>query len=118
MNVIKRNGSSEPFDFSKIERLNEFATRGLDVDISLLKSQIKVLVYDGMKTSEIFQAQIKAAAGLISVANPDFTFVASRYLLMDTIKQVSGEAHYPSIGTTIKKRHQGGSVRQTPEQPF
>lgn len=108
MNVIKRNGSSEPFDFSKIERLNEFATRGLDVDISLLKSQIKVLVYDGMKTSEIFQAQIKAAAGLISVANPDFTFVASRYLLMDTIKQVSGEAHYPSIGATIKKGIKAG----------
>ena len=112
MNVIKRNGSSEPFDFSKIERLNEFATRGLDVDINLLKSQIKVLVYDGMKTSEIFQAQIKAAAGLISVANPDFTFVASRYLLMDTIKQVSGDANYPALPRTVNRGIDAG--RYTP----
>jgi ribonucleoside-diphosphate reductase alpha chain len=103
MNVIKRDGSSEPFDFNKIERLNDFATRNLDVDLALLRSQIKVLVYDGMKTSEIFQAQIKAASGLISVANPDFTFVASRYLLMDVMKSATGSAEYPHLEQTITR---------------
>jgi ribonucleoside-diphosphate reductase alpha chain len=99
--VIKRNGSSEAFDFAKIERLNDFATRDLNVDGALLRSQIKLLVYDGMKTSEIFQAQIQAASGLISVAHPDFTYVATRYLLMDVMKTVTGEAQYPHLRDTI-----------------
>lgn len=112
MNVIKRDGSREAFDFAKIERLNEFATRGLNVDVALLKSQIKVLVYDDMSTSEIFQAQIKAASGLISTEHPDFTFVASRYLLMDTIKQVSGDANYPALQRTVNRGIDAG--RYTP----
>lgn len=103
MNVVKRDGSREPFDFAKIERLNEYATRGLNVDLALLKSQIKLLVYDGMSTREIFQAQIKAASGLISTENPDFTFVAARYLLADTIKSVTGTGYYPNLAKTIER---------------
>lgn len=112
MNVVKRDGSREPFDFAKIERLNEYATRGLDVDLGLLKSQIKLLVYDGMSTKEIFQAQIKAASGLISTANPDFAFVASRYLLMDTIKQVTGTAYYPHFAKTVEAGIAAGRYTQ------
>ena len=101
MEIIKRVGSPVAFDFNKIERLNDYATRGLNVDKALLKSQIKLLVYDGMSTREIFQAQISAAAGLISVENPDFTFVAARYLLADTLKRVTGSSEYPSISSTV-----------------
>ncbi|MDD2879724.1 MAG: ribonucleoside-diphosphate reductase subunit alpha [Rhodoferax sp.] len=101
MKIIKRDGSSEDFDFSKIERLNEYATKDLNVDLSLLRSQIKFLVYDGMSTQEIFQAQIKAASGLISQENPDFTFVAARYLLADTFKQVTGHSTYNHLSTCI-----------------
>jgi transcriptional regulator NrdR family protein len=38
--IIKRDGSREDFDFDKIERLNIFATKGLNVDIALLRSQM------------------------------------------------------------------------------
>lgn len=110
--IIKRDGSSEPFDFDKIERLNNFATSGLNVDLNLLRSQIKFLVYDGMSTKDIFQAQIKAASGLISVQNPDFTFVAARYLLADTYKQVTGTAKYQHLRECITKGVDAG--RYTP----
>ena len=103
MDVIKRDGSREAFDFAKIERLNEFATQGLQVDLGLLRSQIKLLVYDGMHTSEIFQAQNKAAAGLISTQNPDFSFVAARYLLVETMKIATGSAQYPALAQTIAR---------------
>ncbi len=103
MDVIKRNGSREAFDFAKIERLNEFATQGLNVDLGLLRSQIKLLVYDGMHTHEIFQAQNKAAAGLISTENPDFTFVAARYLLAETMKHVTPDGRYPALAETIAR---------------
>lgn len=101
--IIKRDGSREDFDFDKIERLNEFATKGLNVDLNLLRSQIKFLVYDGMTTQDIFQAQIKAAAGLISKENPDFTYVAARYLLADTLKRVTGTAYYKHLSDTIDR---------------
>lgn len=103
MNVIKRDGSTEPFDPSKIERLNEYATRGLNVDLELLRSQIRLLVYHGMTTAEIFQAQIKAAAGLISRGNPDFTYVAARFLLADTYKRATGGSEYPHLAWTIER---------------
>ena len=108
MEIIKRDGSREAFDFNKIERLNDYATRGLNVDKALLKSQIKLLVYDGMSTREIFQAQISAAAGLISVEHPDFTFVAARYLLADTLKRVTGSSNYPSISSTVVRGIEAG----------
>ena len=103
MYVTKRDGSSEPFDFAKIEKLNAFATKDLSVDIDLLRSQIKLLAYHGMNTVEIFQAQIKAASGLISRANPDFTYVAARYLLADTYKRATGAAVYPELKATIAR---------------
>jgi ribonucleotide reductase alpha subunit len=111
--IIKRDGSREDFDFDKIERLNEFATRGLNVDLKLLRSQIKFLVYDGMNTQEIFQAQIKAASGLISTENPDFTFVAARYLLADTLKRVTGASQYRHLSECITRGVDAG--RYTPE---
>jgi ribonucleoside-diphosphate reductase alpha chain len=96
MEVIKRDGSREQFDATKIDRLTEFATQGLNVDVALLKRETKLLIYDGMTTSEIFDAQVKAAAGLINrdPMRMDFTFVAARYLLSRLYKDVAGEAHY------------------------
>lgn len=111
--IIKRDGSREDFDFDKIERLNEYATKGLNVDLNLLRSQIKFLVYDGMTTQDIFQAQIKAASGLISKQNPDFTFVAARYLLADTLKRVAGDAYYKHLSLCIQHGIDAG--RYTPE---
>jgi len=113
MDVIKRDGSREAFDFAKIEQLNTFATQGLAVDLGLLRSQIRLLVYDGMKTSEIFQAQVKAAAGLISAEHPDFSFVAARYLLADTMKQVTPDGRYPALSATIARGVAAG--RYVPE---
>jgi ribonucleoside-diphosphate reductase alpha chain len=101
MKVTKRDGSQEPFDFAKIERLNDFATRGLNVDKALLASQIKLLIYDGMSTREIFKTQIGAAAGLISVENHEFTFVAARYLLADLYKEVTGTSGYDELVTCL-----------------
>jgi ribonucleoside-diphosphate reductase alpha chain len=108
MNVIKRDGSAELFDSAKIERLNEYATRGLNVDLDLLRRQITLLVYEGMSTADIFQTQIKAAAGLISRENPNFTYVAARYLLADTSKRANGSAFYPHLSQTVERGIKAG----------
>ena len=108
MHVLKRDGSTEPFDFTKIEKLNEYATKGLNVDVGLLKSQIRFMVFDGMKTSDIFDAQIKAASGLITREHPDFTYVAARYLLCDLYKRVNGSAVYHSMNSVLEAGRAAG----------
>jgi ribonucleoside-diphosphate reductase alpha chain len=109
MEVTKRDGSREPFDFTKIERLNEYATEGLNVDKEMLRKQIQFLVYDGMSTQDIFKAQINAASGLISVEHQDFTYVAARYLLADLFKRVNGSSGYTtSMAQVIAKGVAGG----------
>lgn len=97
MQVIKRDGSSEPFDATKIDRLTEYATRGLNVDVGALKRETKLLIYDGMSTQDIFDAQVKAAAGRISVEEQDATFVAARFLLSRLYKDVTGGITYPTL---------------------
>jgi ribonucleoside-diphosphate reductase alpha chain len=108
MQVTKRDGSKEPFDFAKIERLNEYATFGLNVDLGLLRKQIQFLVHDGMSTQEIFKAQINAASGLISVENQDFTYVAARYLLADLFKRVNGTTGYSTTMAEVIAKGIGG----------
>jgi len=108
MTVIKRDGSREPFDQAKIDRLDIFATKGLDVDLALLKEQVKFLIFDGMSTADIFQAQIKAASGLIGRDNPDMTFVAARYLLAETYKRATGSNVYPSMRSVIDRGYAAG----------
>ncbi|MCY1202258.1 Ribonucleoside-diphosphate reductase 1 subunit alpha [compost metagenome] len=103
MTVIKRDGSREPFDQSKIDRLDIFATKGLNVDLALLKEQVQFLIFDGMSTQDIFRAQIKAASGLIGRENPDMTFVAARYLLAETYKRATGGNTYPSMRSVIDR---------------
>ena len=99
----KRDGTFEPYDESKIRRMYEWASRGLDINIESLIEQIRVLSYPDMTTREIYKAQISAASGLTSEAHPEFTFVAARLLLAETIKEVVGAPEYPSFAKTLTK---------------
>ncbi|WP_197483966.1 ribonucleoside-diphosphate reductase subunit alpha [Comamonas thiooxydans] len=86
---------------AKIDRLTEHVTAGLNINKALLRSQTKLLIYDGMPTEEILKVQTKTAASLISVENFDMTFAAAGYVLADTIKRVTGTPHYHSLGEAI-----------------
>lgn len=103
MLVVKRDGSKKAFDLSKIQRLNEFATTGLDVSQSELESSMSIKFFDGMKTSDIHDAQIAAAAELISRKSPDYSFVAARLLLMKVNKEVCGFAGYQHLRDYLQR---------------
>ncbi len=73
--VTKRDGSTERINLDKIHRVLDWAAEGLhNVSISQveLRSHIQVELrshiqfYDGIKTSDIHETIIKAAADLIS----------------------------------------------------
>ena len=101
MRVVKRNGSSEPFSVEKIDRLTDYATQGLCVDADELRRETKFMLYDGISTADIFKAQVSAAASLISIKSPDYTFVAARLLLSDLYKRTTGEPSYRPLSVVI-----------------
>jgi ribonucleoside-diphosphate reductase alpha chain len=94
MNVVKRSGQSAPLDISKIQKATEWACQGLNVSQSELETSIGNLLFDGITTAQIHRATILAAAGLISLETPDFTFVAARLLKQQLFKESVGSIYY------------------------
>ena len=103
MQVTKRNGTTEPLAIEKIHRVTEWACKGLNVSQSELEMESNLLFFDNIKTSQIHDALINAAASLNSIANQDYTFVAGRLLLMKLKKEVHGKVDYPQLFEYISR---------------
>ncbi|CAB4121741.1 NrdA Ribonucleotide reductase, alpha subunit [uncultured Caudovirales phage] len=101
--VIKRDGSVEPFSVEKIHKVANWACEGLDVSQSELEIATHLMAFDGIKSSDIHQALIKSASTLISVEQPQYTFVAARLLLQTIYKEVSEDTEYPTLRSYIQR---------------
>ncbi|EXT90519.1 ribonucleoside-diphosphate reductase subunit alpha [Acinetobacter baumannii] len=88
--VTKRNGSTEPFSQEKIEKAVIWATKNTNVPPQLVIDNAIMLIYDGIKTSDIQEALISAASKLTSATMTDASFVAAPLLLLDFYKIVCG----------------------------
>ena len=96
MNVIKRNGQSEPLNLEKVHQMVEFACEGVaGVSESAIEMNSNLQFFDGIKSSEIQEILIKSASDLISLDAPNYQFVAARLLLFSIRKQV-----FPEWNTT------------------
>ena len=77
MNVIKRNGQSEPLNLEKVHQMVEFACEGVaGVSESAIEMNSNLQFFDGIKSSEIQEILIKSARDLISLDAPNYQFVA------------------------------------------
>jgi ribonucleoside-diphosphate reductase alpha chain len=103
MNVTKRDGSTESLDIEKIHKVTEWACHGLAASQSELEIEANLLFFPGIKTSQIHDALINAAAGLNSVENQDYTFVAGRLLLQKIYKEAWNSISYPRLSDYIEK---------------
>lgn len=92
MNVTKRSGVIEPFAQDKIEKAVNWAVEGTSVKAQEVIDSAIMLIYDGIKTSDIQQALIKGASKLVSASKSDASFVAARLLLLDLYKSICGES--------------------------
>ncbi|MFT5815602.1 MAG: ribonucleoside-diphosphate reductase alpha chain, partial [Psychroserpens sp.] len=69
--VSKRNGKKELIDLEKIHQVITWAAEGLDnVSVSQVELKSHIQFYDGIKTADIHETIIKAAADLISEETP------------------------------------------------
>jgi len=80
MNVIKRDGTSEPVQFDKVlERIRK-ATVGLAVNYTRLAQLVIEDIQDGISTAELDELAARIAISYITT-HPDWATVASRIIL-------------------------------------
>lgn len=96
--VIKRNGSSEELDITKIQKHTSSAVEGLNgTSQSELEVDAKLQFYNGITTEKIQETLIKTAVDKIDVANPNWTYVAARLFLYDLYHRVNGFTGYKHL---------------------
>lgn len=89
--VTKRDGRKEPLNIEKIHRQVMWATEGISgVSASEVEIRSQLQFYPGMRTKDIQETLIKAAADLITEDNPNYQFVAGRLINYHIRKEVYG----------------------------
>ena len=89
INVIKRDGSKQPLDLQKFHRITSFACEGLTgVSVSDLEIKTRIQFYNNIKSTDIQETLIKAAADLISEESPNYQYVAGRLINYHLRKEV------------------------------
>jgi ribonucleoside-diphosphate reductase alpha chain len=98
LQVTKRDGRREPIDLDKIHRVLDWAAEGLhDVSVSQVELKSHIQFYDGIRTRDIHETVIKAAADLISSETPDYQYMAARLAIFHLRKIAYGEFEPPHL---------------------
>lgn len=96
--VTKRDGQREALDLDKIHRVIDWAAEGLsNVSVSQVELRSHIQFYDGIKTSDIHETIIKAAADLISKETPDYQYMAARLAIFHLRKKAYGQFEPPKL---------------------
>ncbi|TRW49818.1 ribonucleoside-diphosphate reductase subunit alpha [Aliidiomarina halalkaliphila] len=102
--VTKRDGQSEALDLDKIHRVISWAAEGLrNVSVSQVELKSRIQFYDGIKTADIHETIIRAAAELISDEAPDYQFLAARLAIFHLRKKAFGEFEPPHLYAHVTK---------------
>jgi ribonucleoside-diphosphate reductase alpha chain len=89
--VTKRNGSKEPLNIDKLHKVVFHACEGITgVSPSEVEIKSQIQFYNGIKSSEIQETLIKAAADLISEETPNYQYVGGRLINYALRKEVYG----------------------------
>lgn len=104
LRVTKRDGRFEPVDVEKYNRVVSWACEGINgVSASMVALKSQVQFYDKIKTSDLMETSIKAAADLISEESPGYQYVAGRLINYHLRKEVYGTYEPVDLLTHIKK---------------
>ncbi len=90
--VTKRDGTREPLDINKFHKVAMYACEGLSgVSVSDLEIKTHIQFYDKIKSTDIQETLIKAAAELITEEAPNYQYVAGRLINYNLRKEVYGQ---------------------------
>jgi len=103
LQVTKRDGRLELIDLEKIHKVITWAAEGLDnVSVSQVELKSHIQFYEGIKTRDIHETIIKAAADLISENTPDYQYLAARLAIFHLRKIAYGQFNPPSLFNQVK----------------
>ena len=104
LKVIKRDGREEAINLDKIHRVIEWAAEGLDnVSVSQVELKSQIQFYNGIRTKDIHETIIKAAADLISSETPDYQYLAARLAIFHLRKIAYGRYTPPPLWKQVKR---------------
>jgi ribonucleoside-diphosphate reductase alpha chain len=113
LSVTKRNGEKETIDLEKIHRVIAWAAAGLeDVSVSQVELKSHIQFYDGIKTEDIHETIIKAAADLISEDTPDYQYLSARLAVFHLRKKAFGQFEPPKLYDHVVKLVEAGRYDQ------
>lgn len=109
LQVTKRDGRLEDLDLDKIHRVITWAAEGLNnVSVSQVELKSHIQFYNGIRTDDIHETIIKAAADLISQESPDYQYLAARLAIFHLRKIAYGEYTPPSLYQHVSKLVESG----------
>lgn len=104
LQVTKRHGRTEPLELDKIHRVITWAAEGLqNVSVSQVELRSHIQFYDGIKTADIHETIIKAAADLISTESPDYQYLAARLAIFHLRKKAYGQFEPPLLYDQVQR---------------
>ena len=113
LSVTKRDGSKELINLDKIHRVIEWAAEDLDnVSVSQVELRSHIQFYDGIRTEEIHETIIKAAADLISKDTPDYQYLAARLAVFHLRKKAYGRFEPPPLHQHVVNMVEKGKYDQ------
>lgn len=104
MNVVKRNGSTQPVSFDKVlHRINNLASNLDRVNVALVAQKTISGLRDGVHTSELDKLAAETAAYMVT-EHPQYSVLAARIELSNLAKQTcsvfSQAAHRSNLSST------------------
>ncbi|VEJ21234.1 class 1a ribonucleoside-diphosphate reductase subunit alpha [Neisseria animaloris] len=109
LKVTKRDGRLEDINLDKIHRVINWAAEGLDnVSVSQVELKSHIQFYNGIRTDDIHETIIKAAADLISQDTPDYQYLAARLAIFHLRKIAYGEFEPPHLFDHVAKLTEAG----------
>lgn len=102
--VTKRDGRTERINLDKIHRVIDWAAEGLNnISVSQVELRSHIQFYEGIKTSNIHETIIKAAADLISYDAPDYQYLAARLAIFHLRKKAYGQFEPPKLHAHVMR---------------
>ncbi|MDO5639911.1 MAG: class 1a ribonucleoside-diphosphate reductase subunit alpha [Neisseria sp.] len=109
LKVTKRDGRLEAINLDKIHRVITWAAEGLDnVSVSQVELKSHIQFYNGIRTDDIHETIIKAAADLISQETPDYQYLAARLAIFHLRKIAYGQFEPPHLFEHVSKLTESG----------
>jgi len=107
--VTKRGGKRAELDLEKVHKVVTWAAEELEnVSVSQVELKSHIQMYDGIRTEDIHETIIKAAADLISEETPDYQYLAARLAIFHLRKKAYSRFTPPGLFEHVCKMVKAG----------